>query len=74
MSSSRRKAYISPALTIINVDNEISLIMMSSDPPGDPGGFDSPTGITGESITNTNVIFKDSSNPFGGGSPFPEYN
>ncbi len=59
MVNNKKIKYISPLLTVISVDREITLVMISDPPIDPPGAPPSP-----KSSPN-----KDQPNPFGGSKP-----
>ncbi len=70
-----KKIYSKPELEVVMVDHEISLVMMTSPPPGD--GDNLPTvnvenTINSNSSPVNNYSSSSDNNPFGSSSP--EYN
>jgi hypothetical protein len=59
MTSDIKRKYFSPTLTTVKVDQEISLVMMTTPPPDPPGAPPVPKG--------SEALPQD--NPFGGEKP-----
>jgi len=73
-TTNNKKPYRKPVLEVVDVDRDIVLMNVSGDTPPD---FPAPPSISTQTENQTtskdNEIFKESQNPFGGGTPNYDY-
>jgi hypothetical protein len=71
-TANNKKVYRKPVLESVDVDRDI-VLMNSSDNPDFPGAPSISTQTENQKTSKDNEIFKESQDPFGGGTPNYDY-
>ncbi|WP_016778262.1 hypothetical protein [Anaerophaga thermohalophila] len=71
-TTNNKKPYRKPVLESVDVDRDI-VLMGGSEPTDFPGAPSISTQTENQTTSKDNEIFKESQNPFGGGTPNYDY-